>query len=71
MKKTVEMNRKYWSDKLKHTLQAYIITWKNNTRLSPQQPVYGKEVMLPIKFQIHIFKLAAELVLDLSETQQH
>lgn len=32
--------------------------------------MYGKEVLLPIEFQLHTFKLAAELGLKLSEAQQ-
>ena len=63
------MKRKYWSDKLKDALWAYIIMWKNTTRFSAYQLVYCKEVLLPTKFQIHTFKLAIELGLDLSEAQ--
>eukprot|EP00253_Pinus_taeda_P032465 PITA_32465 len=70
MTKTVQMNRKDWSEKLRDALWAYRITWKNTTGFSPYQLVYGKEVLLPIEFQIHTYKLAAELGLDLSEAQQ-
>ena len=71
MTKTVHINRKDWSEKLRDSLWAYRITWKNTTGFSPYQLVYGKEVLLPIEFQIHTFKLAAKLGLELSEAQQH
>jgi len=64
------MNRKDWSNKLKDALWAYRITWMSTTGINPYQRVYGKEVMLPIEFQIHTFKLAAYLGLNLSEAQQ-
>ena len=63
------MHRKDWSAKLTEALWAYRITWKNSTSFSPYQLVYGKQVLLPIEFQIHTFKLAADLGMDLFETQ--
>ena len=68
--KTVQMHRKDWSAKLTEALWAYRITWKNSTGFSPYQLVYGKQVLLPIEFQIHTFKLAADLGMDLSEAQK-
>ena len=65
--KTVQMHRKDWSAKLTEALWAYRITWKNSAGFSPYQLVYGKQVLLPIEFQIHTFKLAADLGMDLSE----
>jgi len=70
MTKTVQMKKKDWSEKLRDALWAYRITWKNTTGFSPYQLVYGKEVLLPIEFQIHTYKLAVELGLELSEAQQ-
>lgn len=69
MAKTVQLNRKDWLEKLRDALWAYKITWKNTTGFSPYQLVYRKEVLLPIEFQIHTFKLAAELGLELFEAQ--
>eukprot|EP00253_Pinus_taeda_P026299 PITA_26299 len=68
--KTVAMNRKNWEEKLKDALWAYRIMWKNTTGFTPYQLVYGKEVMLPIEFQIHTFKMVADLGIDLDEAQQ-
>ncbi|MCY6525053.1 hypothetical protein, partial [Actinobacillus pleuropneumoniae] len=55
---------KNWEEKLKDALWAYRITWKVTTGFTPYQLVYGKEVMLPIEFQIHTFKLAADLQIE-------
>eukprot|EP00253_Pinus_taeda_P009876 PITA_09876 len=68
--KTVEMKKKNWEEKLKDALWAYRITWKNTIGFTPYQLVYDKEVMLPIEFQIHTFKLDANLGTDLNEAQQ-
>ena len=59
------MNRKNRSNKFRDALWAYKITWKNTTRFNPYHLVYGKEVPLPIEFQIHTFKLAAKLGMEL------
>eukprot|EP00253_Pinus_taeda_P036562 PITA_36562 len=64
------MNRKNWEEKLKDALWAYRITWKNTIGFTPYQLVYGKEVMLPIEFQIHTFKMDTDLGIDLNEAQQ-
>ena len=70
MTKTVKINKNALSEKLRDALWAYIITWRNTTRFSQYQLVYGKEVLLPIEFQIHTYKLAAELGMELSQAQQ-
>eukprot|EP00253_Pinus_taeda_P030643 PITA_30643 len=69
MTKTVQLNRKDWSEKLKDALWAYRITWKNTTGFIPYHLVYGKEALLPIEFQIQTYRLAAELGMDLTEAQ--
>ena len=70
MTKTVQIHRKYWSNKLQEALWAYRITYKNSIGFTPYQLVYGKQVLLPIEFQIHTFKLAANLGIDLFESQK-
>jgi hypothetical protein len=70
MTKIVQINRKDWSDKLQEALWAYKITWKNSIGFTPYQLVYGKQVLLPIEFQLHTFKLATDLGIDLSEAQK-
>ena len=66
--KTVKMHRKDWSEKLNEALWDYRITWKNTIGFSLYQLVYGKEVLLPIEFQIHTYRITTELGLDLSES---
>ena len=70
MTKTIQMHRKDWSNRLNDVLWAYIITWKNTIGFTPQQLVYREQVLLPIEFQIHTFKLEADLGIDLSEAQK-
>ena len=70
MTKKVQAHRKDWSEKLQEALWAYRITYKDSIGFTPYQLVYGKKALLPIEFQIHTFKLADELGLDLSEAQK-
>ena len=70
MTKTVQMHIKYWLDKLHEALWAYIITWKNSSGFTPYQLVYGKQVLLPIEFQIHTFKLAVDIGVYISKAQK-
>ena len=37
---------------------------------TPYELVYGKQVLLPIEFQLKTFRMAAQLGLDLSEAQK-
>ena len=42
-------------------------TWRNTTGHTPYKNVYGNKVLLPIEFHVKIFRLAANLVLNLDE----
>eukprot|EP00253_Pinus_taeda_P004538 PITA_04538 len=68
--KTVQLHKKDWSDQLHESLRAYKITWRNTTSFSPYELVYGKQVLLPIEFQIGTFNMATNLGIDLDEAQQ-
>ena len=46
-------------------------TWRNKTRNTPYELVYGKQVMFPIEFQVKTFKMAVKLGMDLLEAQKH
>ena len=70
MTKTIQMHRNKRLDKLHEALWAYIITWKNSTGCTPYQLVYGKQVLLPIEFQIHTFKLAGDLGVEIFEAHK-
>eukprot|EP00253_Pinus_taeda_P032804 PITA_32804 len=65
--KTANMHRKDWDERLPKAFWAYRNTWRNSTRNSPYELVYGKQVLLPIEFQIKTFRIAVQLGLDLSE----
>jgi hypothetical protein len=69
--KTIHLHHKDWADRLPEALWAYRTTWRNTTGHTPYELVFGKQILLPIEFQIHTFRLAAELGLDLSEAQKH
>ena len=38
---------------------------------TPYELVYGKEVLIPIEFQVKTFKMAVQLGMDLSKAQKH
>eukprot|EP00253_Pinus_taeda_P035613 PITA_35613 len=69
--KTVHLHRRDWAKRLLEALWAYRTTWRNTTGHSPYGLVYGKEVLLPIEFQVKTFKMAGQLGIDLSEAQNH
>eukprot|EP00253_Pinus_taeda_P036071 PITA_36071 len=69
--KTVHLHRRDWAERLPEALWAYRTTWRNTTGHSPYELVYGKEVLLPIEFQVKTFKMAVQLGMDLSEAQKH
>ena len=70
MTKIVKQHKRDWSDKLLEALWAYRTTWKNTTGFSPYEMVYGKQVLLPIEFQISTYRLVVELGMDLNKAQQ-
>ena len=67
--KTVEQHHKDWEDQLLESIWAYRTTWKNTMGYSPYELVYGRKFLLPIKFQIKTFRIAAEIGMNLSEAQ--
>eukprot|EP00253_Pinus_taeda_P008357 PITA_08357 len=69
--KIVHLHRRDWAKRLPEALWAYRTTWRNATGHSPYELVYGKEILLPIEFQVKTFKMAIQLGMDLSEAQKH
>ena len=61
------MHHKDWEDRLTKELWAYRTTWRNTTGHTPYQLVYGKQVFLPIEFQVKAFRTVAQLSLNLDE----
>ena len=68
--KTIQLHHKYWADRLPEALWAYRITWRNITRHTPYELVYGKQVILPIELQVNTFHMAVQLGMDLEEAQK-
>jgi hypothetical protein len=67
---TVQLHHRDWADRLPEDLWAYRTTWRNTTRHTPYELVYGKQVLLPIEFQVRTFHITAELGLNLDEAQK-
>ena len=68
--KTIQLHHRDWADRLPEALWAYQITWRNTTGHTPYELVYGKQVLLPIKFQVKTFRMAVQLGMDLEEAQK-
>jgi hypothetical protein len=68
--KTIHLHHRDWADRLPESLWAYRTTWRNTTGHTPYELVFGKQILLPIEFQVHTFRLTTELGLDLSEAQK-
>eukprot|EP00253_Pinus_taeda_P005959 PITA_05959 len=69
--KIVHLHRRDWEERLLEALWAHRTTWRNTIGHSPYELVYGKEVLLPIEFQVKTFMMAVQLGMDLSEAQKH
>jgi hypothetical protein len=57
--KTFQLHHQDWADRLPEALWAYQTTWRNTTGHTPYEIVYGKQVILPIEFQVRTFRIAA------------
>ena len=68
--KTVKHHHTDWVDRLPEAIWEYKTTWKNTTRYSPYELVYGRQVLLPIEFQIKTFRKTYEVGMNLSEEEQ-
>jgi len=64
--KNMHLHRRDWVEILPEALWAYRITWRNTTGHTPYELVHGKQVLLPIEFQVKTFKMAIRLGMDLS-----
>eukprot|EP00253_Pinus_taeda_P024242 PITA_24242 len=59
-----------WANKLLEALWAYRITWRNVIGHTPYELVYGKQVLLPIEFQVKTFRTATQFGMNLNESQE-
>jgi hypothetical protein len=68
--KTVQLHQTDWEEKTSRGLVGIQNYMEKCYGYTPYELVYGKQVLLPIEFQIKTFKIAAKLGLNLSEAQQ-
>ena len=68
--KTVQLHHKDWVDRFPKALWAYRTSWRNTIGHTPYELVYGKQVLLPIEFQVKTFRIAMQLGMDLDESQK-
>ena len=68
--KTIQLHHNQWVNKLLEALWAYKITWRNVTRHTPYELVYGKQVLFPIKFQVKTFRMTTQLGMNLTKAQE-
>jgi hypothetical protein len=68
--KTVQLHHKDWVDRFPEALWAYKTTWRNTTGHTPYELVYGKQVLLPIEFQVKTFRTTMQLGMDLDEAKK-
>ena len=50
LNKTIKSNHKDWADTLHEALWAYRTMWRNTTRHTPYELLYGKHILFPIEF---------------------
>ena len=70
LNKTIQLHHKDWEDRVLEALWAYRITWRNTTGHTPDELVYGKQVLFPIEFQVKTFRMDVQLGMDLEEAQK-
>ena len=68
--KTIQSNHKDWAYRLPEALWAYRTTWRNTIRHIPYELVYGKQLLLPIEFQVKTFGMATQLDMNFLEAQE-
>ena len=68
--KTVQLHHKDWVDRFPEALWAYRTAWRNTTCHTPYELMYGKQVLLPIEFQVKTFRTAMKLGMDLDEAKK-
>lgn len=67
--KMVSLHKKDQASILLEALWAYRIAWKSTTGFSPFELLYGKSVVMPIKFEHKKLRTPLDLGMDLPTTQ--
>jgi len=61
IKKMLQENKKYWHNKLVHTLWADRLITKKTIGMSPYQLAYGTDAILPTSLGVPVMKLLQEV----------
>jgi hypothetical protein len=69
--KTIQLRQKDLAEILPKALWAYRTTHHNTIGFTPYEIVYGKQVILPIEFEVKNLHIALQANMDLTESQQH
>ena len=68
--KNIQLHHLDWADRITQALWSYWTTWRNTTGHTPYELVYGKQVLLPIEFQVRTFCISTRLGLKLDEAHK-
>eukprot|EP00253_Pinus_taeda_P002552 PITA_02552 len=68
--KITSKSRKYCTNRLVEATGAYNTTWKTIVAFTHYDLVYGKKALLSIEFEYDTLRMAAQLDLDITKTQQ-
>ncbi|MCO5550284.1 hypothetical protein L7F22_003766 [Adiantum nelumboides] len=68
LRKTVDVNKRDWDEKLSTALWAYNTTFKEATGFTPFSLVYGQECVLPIEHELATLRFLHEHSLPLEES---
>ena len=69
--KIVKTHHRDWAKRIPEALWAYRTTWHNTIGFSPYEPVYRKNVVFPVEFEIKTLRTTIEANLDLMEAQKN
>lgn len=67
--KTISTHWQDWATRMPEALWAYRTTWRNTTRYSPYQLVFGRKHIFAFEFEIKTLRTTQEVGLDLTEAQ--
>lgn len=69
--KVVACHQRDWIERLLEVLCGYKTTWRNTTRFCPYEPIFHKNPIFPIEFEIKTLRTALEVDLDLTTDERH
>lgn len=70
IKKTLSQNKESWDSRLKYALLVDRISSKKSTGMSPFQPVYDADVILPIQLGLPVMELLQDIEEEPNDLQR-